>query len=84
MSAAAAWTALQQTLFVHDPACRDDLRFTDDGRSDAFNSDLVPICAACPVMEQCAAYAAAAPRYSLTGFWAGRRRGTRRRPESAP
>lgn len=57
--------------------CKDDPRFVDDGRADSANSDLQPICAACSVLDACRAYARAAPGHAITGYWAGRRRGTR-------
>lgn len=77
MSASAAWSELSRALLVHEPACADDLRFVDDGRSDAANRDLMPICQSCPVQVECAAYAASASRNSIIGYWAGRRRGVR-------
>lgn len=79
MSAATAWTELNAALLAHEPACRDDIRFVDDGRSDAANRDLQPVCSSCPIFEQCAAYAVAAPRHAIVGYWAGRRRGVRPR-----
>ncbi|WP_373426036.1 WhiB family transcriptional regulator [Microbacterium sp. W4I20] len=62
--------------------CADDLRFVDDGRSDAANRALRPVCESCPILAQCEAYAVAAPRHAIVGYWAGARRGVRPR-ESA-
>jgi hypothetical protein len=59
-----------------EPSCRDDSRFLDDGRAESGNADLAPICAACPVLAQCVTYARSASRDSITGYWAGKRRGT--------
>ncbi|WP_144877529.1 WhiB family transcriptional regulator [Microbacterium sp. 1.5R] len=77
MSASAAWAELSRALLAHEPACRDDPRFIDDGRSDAANRDLAPVCSSCPVQVECAAYAAVAPRHAITGYWSGKRRGVR-------
>jgi hypothetical protein len=77
VSAATAWADLQRALTTTTPLCEGDDRFTDDGRDDANNADLRPICAECPVLVECAAYARSAPRHTLTGYWGGRRRGTR-------
>lgn len=76
-AAALAWDGLSAALTAYTPACQGDERFTDDGRADAANADLAPICASCPVLEACRAYAVAESRYIITGYWAGRRRGTR-------
>jgi len=78
MTAASAWAALQDALATTDPSCAGDDRFTADGRDDSNNTDLLPICTGCPVLAGCAAYAWAEKNYRLVGFWAGRRRGTRR------
>lgn len=78
MTAASAWAALQDALATTDPSCKDDARFTDDGRADSANGDLVAVCASCPVFDMCGAYARAEKTSRLAGgFWAGRRRGTR-------
>lgn len=77
MSAANAWADLQRALMASDPACRDDARFVDDGRSATANRDLASVCASCPILAECRAYARAAPRHAIVGFWGGRRRGTR-------
>lgn len=79
MSAATAWMELRRALLLREPACAGDPRFIDDGRSDAANRDLAPVFSSCPVQVECAAYAAAAPRHAIVGFWAGRRRGVRPR-----
>ena len=76
-AAALAWDGLSDALTASEPACAGDDRFTDDGRADTANADLAPICARCPVLEACRAYALAESRYIITGYWAGRRRGTR-------
>lgn len=79
MSAASAWAELQDALAATEPSCKDDARFTDDGRADSANADLVSVCAQCPVLAQCAAYARAEKTSRLQGaFWAGKRRGTHR------
>ncbi len=77
MTTASAWANLQSALAATDPSCKDDARFTDDGRADAANADLAPVCANCPVFDMCAAYARAERNHRMTGFWAGKRRGTR-------
>lgn len=75
MSAAAAWSELSRALLVHEPACRDDHRFTaDDVEQDP---DLRSTCQACPVVAECRAYAQQAHGHRIAGFWAGRRRGAR-------
>lgn len=77
MTAAHAWEALSDALTATAPACEGDDRFTDDGRSETTNADLESICAACPVLAECRAYALAESRHLIVGYWAGRRRGTR-------
>lgn len=78
MTAASAWANLQDALSATAPSCAGDARFTDDGRADSANADLAPICATCPVLAECAAYARAEKTSRLAGgFWAGKRRGTR-------
>jgi hypothetical protein len=77
--AAHAWEALSDALTASAPACEGDPRFTDDGRADAASVDLAPICASCPVLDECRAYALAAPRHLIVGYWAGARRGVRPR-----
>lgn len=75
--AAHAWEALSAALTASAPACAGDARFTDDGRADAANADLAPVCASCPVLDACRGYALAEARHLIVGFWAGARRGTR-------
>lgn len=72
-----AWEALSRALTASDPACAGDDRFTDDGRADSANADLTLICASCPVLAECRAYALAEAQHLIVGYWAGRRRGTR-------
>ncbi|RKE60516.1 WhiB family transcriptional regulator [Microbacterium sp. AG238] len=78
MTAASAWAELQDALAATTPSCAGDGRFTDDGRADSANAQLVEVCATCPVLDACAAYARAEKNHRLVGFWAGRRRGTHR------
>lgn len=83
MTAAHAWEALSAALTASAPACKGDVRFTDDGRADAANADLAPLCASCPVLDPCHAYALAEAQHCIVGYWAGQRRGTRPRDEAA-
>ena len=65
-----ASATLDAALASAEPACADDARFVADDPPEAA---LAWICASCPVLVECGAYAKAVrPR---AGFWAGRQRG---------
>lgn len=74
MSVPRSWSALQDALTRHEPACQGDIRFVSDP-SEALSADLAPLCASCPVLFECRNYA----RESRTqaGFWGGLWRGPR-------
>lgn len=65
-----AWDALHASLREFLPPCADRALFTFDRLSDEQMTECASICAACPVLELCDAYATAARVQS--GFWAGR------------
>jgi hypothetical protein len=53
-----AWRSLTDALAVIDPACKDDNRFTEDGRSSAADiAALGEVCSTGPVLAECAAFA---------------------------
>ncbi|MGN7188846.1 WhiB family transcriptional regulator [Microbacterium enclense] len=77
-AAAAEHTALLEALKANPAPCKDVAGFIAD-RPDS--EKLRPICASCPVLAQCDAYAVAAK--IRAGFWAGVDRGRSVRTESA-
>lgn len=63
---AQAFDALQSALREHEPACREDPRFTDD------NADPAPlklVCRACPLLQQCRTLALANPIGTTSGVF---------------
>ncbi|MEV7633619.1 hypothetical protein AB0N64_14565 [Microbacterium sp. NPDC089318] len=70
-----AWHALTGALDVTTPACRGDARFTADMLSPRDLGALRAVCDECPLFVMCAAFADAAPGWSMAGFWAGATRG---------
>lgn len=71
-----AWDALSDALAVATPACEGDSRFIADALSAAEQERLRKVCASCPIMAACAAFADASPGWSMAGFWGGSKRGT--------
>ncbi|WZH38765.1 MAG: hypothetical protein PIR02_08840 [Microbacterium enclense] len=57
-----------------EPACRGDEAFTADRADAATIARMTAVCAGCPALALCAAYAAAGR--PSAGFWAGRPAGT--------
>ena len=82
-AASTAWDALQGALTAAEPSCRDDARFTADALSPRDQAALATVCADCPLLDPCSAFADTMPRWSASGLWAGQRRGTVRRPDYA-
>lgn len=76
--ASSAWKALGAALEITDPSCRGDARFTADGLTPSDQAELGTICAACPLLDPCSAFAETMPRWSASGLWAGKRRDTAR------
>lgn len=74
-TAAAAWTQLSAALLSHEPACAGDPRFISDGRTPTLSADLAAVCATCPILAACRAYATTARPHTMAGFWGGRWRG---------
>lgn len=64
-----AWLSLNAALQDAEPECAGLDLFTADGLSDADRAVCASICAQCPVIELCDAYASAAG--VIAGFWAG-------------
>lgn len=64
-----AWNQLQAALAVSAPACADDARYIADALTPADKNELAEICAACPILIACAAYAAT--EQPDGGFWPG-------------
>ena len=56
MSAVAEWTALQRRIIDADPPCRGDYRWTSDDPAE--RAVAAELCAGCPRIEQCRAFAA--------------------------
>ncbi|WP_298944045.1 WhiB family transcriptional regulator [uncultured Microbacterium sp.] len=75
-AARAAWDALSDALTTSTPACDSDARFVADLPSAADVAHMRGVCASCPILAECAAFADASPRWSMSGFWAGMKRGT--------
>lgn len=69
MNADAAWEALNAEVRDYAPPCDGHALFTADGLSDEQRALCASICAECPVVALCDAYATAAKVTS--GFWAG-------------
>jgi hypothetical protein len=65
----AEWQALHAALQEGVPACFGRDSFTADRLRDDERAKCEAICAACPVAEQCDAYATAAK--VTAGYWAG-------------
>lgn len=74
-----AWQALQRALEVHEPSCVGDDRFITDTPSESALAAMAALCAACPVLAQCAAFARRHKTHQIAGFWAGRQRGLKRK-----
>ena len=69
MTADEAWLSLNAALQDREPECAGLGLFTADGLSDADRAVCASICARCPVIDLCDAYASAAG--VTAGFWAG-------------
>jgi hypothetical protein len=69
VNAEAAWDALNEALQDARPACAGQALFTADSLTADQRGDCSSICARCPVLHLCGAYATAAKVTS--GFWAG-------------
>ncbi|WP_439290151.1 WhiB family transcriptional regulator [Microbacterium sp. A84] len=65
----AAWDALNSAPEHYTPPCDGRALFTADRLSDDELALCTSICAACPLLAECDAYATAAG--VKTGFWAG-------------
>jgi Transcription factor WhiB len=82
--AASAWRTLCDALDVLRPSCRGDARFITDAPSRDLQAELAAVCAGCPLLEPCDAFADASDTYGTAGFWGGSYRGTgQRRRERA-
>ncbi len=79
----AAWGALAEALAMATPACKGDARFVADALPATTQEDMRTLCASCPILAECGAFADASPGWSMAGFWAGSKRGTPARA-SAP
>lgn len=77
--ALSAWQALSDALVSETPPCEGDARFVADVPSAADVEHMQSVCASCPILAECAAFADASPRWSMAGFWAGSKRGTQLR-----
>ncbi|MEL5990732.1 WhiB family transcriptional regulator [Microbacterium phosphatis] len=66
---AVEYRALSEALKTEPTGCRNDDRFTSDRLEARELPELAAICATCPVLELCTAYARAARPDE--GFWAG-------------
>lgn len=71
----AAWTALSAVLSRVEPPCVGDSRFIAEDLDDGERAEMRELCATCPALAYCAAYANAAN--ARAGYWAGRDRNTR-------
>jgi hypothetical protein len=69
--AMSSWRALQLAMRHEVPACIDDPRFTDVSAGRRTNRQLQELCAQCPMLVLCQAYADA--DRPPGGFWAGQR-----------
>lgn len=69
MSSEDAWDALNRALQDDAPPCAGHASFTADSRTELQQERCASICARCPVIDQCDAYATAAK--VDFGFWAG-------------
>jgi hypothetical protein len=78
---AAAWRSLNDALADADPACRNDARFTAESTTAADLDGMRELCAFCPIFAACATYASAAPGWTMSGFWAGAKRGQNTRAD---
>ena len=70
MRGGAEYTDLHRALQDTEPGCRGIDAFTADGIDGETVPMLAAICARCPVLDQCAAFAAISR--PAVGFWAGR------------
>lgn len=68
-----AWAALSKALEEEVPLCEGDDLFTADRLAPEDAAFCLALCAACPVLAECRAYATAARPAS--GYWAGRQYG---------
>ncbi|WP_347756815.1 WhiB family transcriptional regulator [Agrococcus sp. ProA11] len=69
MTPAVAWSALNAALEDNAPPCDGRALFTADRLSEEERALCASICASCPVLDLCNAYAVASgPTF---GFWAG-------------
>lgn len=77
MTADELYIELLDAMEIHEPACRDIDLFTADDPKPADLRVCAPICAACPLAPECAAYAEAAN--PPAGIWGGRTYGRKTR-----
>jgi len=78
----AAWLVLSAALEDTVPPCADDPLFTADSPSKDDQDFMRSLCAMCPLLAECHAYATAAR--PAAGFWAGRQRGVKSRGKAKP
>lgn len=82
MNADTAWDALNVALVKEVPGCSGLDLFTADRRTDEQRALCASICARCPLVDPCHAYATTAKVDS--GYWAGVERAVSRRPTRTP
>lgn len=73
-----AWRNLQNALSTQEPLCAGDDRFIQDNLSPRDTAAVRTICAGCPLLTACSAFADLVPDRHSSGYWAGRRRGSGR------
>jgi hypothetical protein len=74
-AAQSAWGALARALDVAVPSCAGDSRFIAETHHPHDLAAMQTVCASCPILAECAAFADVSPRWSMAGFWAGSKRG---------
>lgn len=75
MPGAGQYITLMDAINHTEPDCQGDNRYIDDGISTATRAELAAICAACPLLDPCRAYARAAR--PTGGYWPGAERNRR-------
>jgi hypothetical protein len=76
------WSVLQSALLCAAPSCAGDDRFTADDLTTADVAELGAVCAGCPLLRECRAFADSVPYWaSWAGVWAGVRLGKNVRPD---
>lgn len=76
MRIAEAWAELVDAMATHEPACKDLDLFIADEHTRADIAACAAVCAECPLLPECDAYARVAR--PTAGVWAGKKRNGRR------